>query len=91
MVILRLLLIALLVWLAWSYWRKLTAPRTGRSTKPAAEQNNAERHNNERGNERLLRCEHCDTHFPATQAVTVANRHYCSLPHAQAAEAAGSE
>jgi uncharacterized protein len=35
----------------------------------------------------MLRCAHCGTHLPQTEAITGRQGHYCSLAHRQQSEA----
>jgi uncharacterized protein len=41
------------------------------------------------GNELMLRCDQCGIHIPASEAVTAAGKHYCSIAHRDVDRAAG--
>lgn len=77
MFLLRLLILALVIWLAVVYLRRrrrkeLERPKTSRSKRLSGE--------------RMVRCAHCQLHVPADEAVASDGRYYCSEAHRRAEE-----
>lgn len=68
--IIRLVILAALVWLAWRVLRQVLAP----SRRPPPGDDDAAR---------MLRCETCGVHVPETEAFVARGHAFCSQTHQQ--------
>lgn len=75
--IIRLVLLAAALWLAWRLIKL-----TFLSGKPQDEDGNNPSHDNNLP-EAMLRCDQCGVHTPAGQAFSVKGHHFCSAEHQQ--------
>jgi uncharacterized protein len=70
--IVRLLLIAAIVWVAWMLYRRLNPARP-----PAGDQQGSQAP----ANEQMARCEQCGVHAPESTGVRYQNLFFCSAAH----------
>ncbi|MDF1629010.1 MAG: PP0621 family protein [Alcanivoracaceae bacterium] len=72
--LIRLLLVAALIWLVWRVLRQtlLGAPREGGKT-----------HNQPPQSQKMVRCDWCQVHTPESQTVRLQEHHFCSEDHRQ--------
>lgn len=73
--LIRLLLIAVLVWLAYSVLRRWLKSTSARRNQPPASSG---------GQERMVKCVYCGLHVPESEAVREGALTYCSKEHRNA-------
>lgn len=75
--LLRIALIALVIYVGWTLFRRLTGKATGGSagTPPPAQAP---------GQERMCQCTECGTHVPQSMAVRFRDKDFCSPAHLSA-------
>ncbi len=78
MTLIRLIAIAVVLWLAWTILRRWLA----RARRPAARTRGTPKQV-----EQMVRCAHCGLHVPEKEAVAAGGRHYCSARHRDAGAA----
>lgn len=75
--IIRLVLLAAAIWLAWRLIKQAflsSKPQDGNSDNPSREDSSPEA---------MLRCDHCGVHTPSSQVFSVKDHHFCSADHQQ--------
>jgi len=78
--LIRLIAIAVVLWLAWTILRRWLA--RARAHRPLRGGGHAPRQV-----EQMVRCAHCGLHVPEKEAVAAGGRHYCSTRHRDAGAA----
>ena len=70
--ILRILILAALVWLAWRLIRNLLPGPSNASDEPSTDQDNPEK---------MVKCSHCGVHLPEKQAIKQGDHYFCGSAH----------
>lgn len=75
--IIRLVLLAAAIWLAWRLIKQTflsSKPQNGNSDTPSRDDNTPEA---------MLRCDQCGVHTPSSQVFNVKGHHFCCAEHQQ--------
>jgi uncharacterized protein len=80
------LLVVMVVIFGFWLWKKNRANNAAADAKPAPGRPSSQEGSKDQP-QLMLRCAHCGTHLPQTEAIAGRQGHYCSLAHRQQSEA----
>jgi uncharacterized protein len=73
--LIRLLIVAALIWLVWRVLRQTLSGTARQNTPPPGEQPPQ--------SQKMVRCDWCQVHTPESQTVRLEEHHFCSEDHRQ--------